>query len=127
MGRVRCTVTMRERVIELLNMSRFFGGATATTLCNEMNWIARRSNEFKLSSLSSLLHKMWKDGSLIRLPDFGPRGGNGYVLAPRSGLKRKPRNTWCCHVCGHKQPNSTTQCCEDACDVCGSHGMENIR
>ena len=41
----------------------------------------------KLSSLSSLLVKLYNEETLDRYPDFGPRGGYGYVL--KKGKKKR--------------------------------------
>lgn len=39
-----------------------------------------RPKDVSLASLSSVLNKMVRDGTLLRVSDFGPRGGFGYAL-----------------------------------------------
>lgn len=51
---------------------------TATQMCHYFNRLSRPEGQVKLTSLSSLLKKMYDAGELFRIESFGPRGGYGY-------------------------------------------------
>jgi hypothetical protein len=71
-------MTIREQVLNALQYwVPYKYGATATQLCHAFK---ANGHEVSLSSLSSQLCKMVKDGELDLLVEYGPRGGNGYVL-----------------------------------------------
>lgn len=72
-------MTMRDDVIAVLRTDFGKPGATATDICKELNW-EKSKHPTKLSSLSGLLYRMVKDGTLRVIEGFGPRGGNGYYL-----------------------------------------------
>jgi predicted transcriptional regulator len=66
---------MRERLLELMTADRSV--FTAARLAIEL--------DVGLSSLSSLLNRLVKEGKLKRADGVGPRGGYGYyVPRPRS-------------------------------------------
>ncbi len=72
---------LRERVLLMLQWADPVTGVTATTLCKFLNHISRPSRHVKLSTLSSLLTKMYDAGDLNRFKGAGPRDGFGYTLA----------------------------------------------
>ena len=74
-------MTIREQVLTALQYwEPYRHGATATQLFHALN---AKGYEVKLSSLSSQLCKMVKEGELDLLVEYGPRGGSGYRLKER--------------------------------------------
>lgn len=73
--------SLRERVLLMLHLADPVTGVTATALCKFLNDASQQSDHVKLSTLSSLLTKMYDVGDLNRIKGVGPRGGFGYTLA----------------------------------------------
>jgi hypothetical protein len=73
-------MTIREFVIHTLSWPPYCFGATATQI-----WCFAKATHrnIKLNSLSGVLCKMVNNGELNVYSNFGPRGGNGYVLKER--------------------------------------------
>lgn len=68
-------MTLREQVHQFLY--RTGGTYTATQICEIFN---QHNEGMKLSSLSSVLKKMYDAHEVHRIESFGPRGGHGYKL-----------------------------------------------
>lgn len=72
-------MTIERLIYEFLRWKPGSYGMTASQMHKAMN---ECGHSIKLNSLSSSLAKMVKSGKLVVLPEFGPRKGNGYILAP---------------------------------------------
>lgn len=77
MGTVVGTVTIKEFVVHALGWPPYERGATATQLCH---FASATQRNVKLSSLSSVLKRMYDADELERIEGFGSRGGYGYRL-----------------------------------------------
>lgn len=69
-------MTIRSRIIHVLDRGQVM---TASQMCNCIN-DEFKADDVKLASLSSALNKMYRNGELARMDQFGPRGGYGYLL-----------------------------------------------
>lgn len=74
----KITMTIKHMIYELLRWKPGSDGMTATQM---FHMLRNNGQDVKLSSLSSQLNKMVHAGELQILSKFGPRKGNGYVLA----------------------------------------------
>lgn len=74
-------MTIEEFIVHALSWPPYDAGATATQL---WHFAKATQRDIKLSSLSSQLKRMYDANELERYGDFGPRGGNGYVLKRRT-------------------------------------------
>ena len=73
-------MTIRARVIqELLQLPFADDVMTAVELA--------KATGLRLNSLSSVLNRMAKSGSVVRVPGSGPRSGYGYRLRAASEIK----------------------------------------
>lgn len=76
-------MSMRVAVLQLLEGLRDqLGGDLQYYTATDIQLLlrARMARDEKLSSLSSLLLKMVRNGQLEEMPGVGPRGGMGYRL-----------------------------------------------
>lgn len=80
MDNMRCSVTftVRERILNLLLLSN------ETYTASQIKWCLDGTDQpAKLSTISSTLKKMYDEGWLNRVENYGPRGGYGYNLKTR--------------------------------------------
>lgn len=58
----------------------FLYNTGATYTATDLKHVLNADGTLKLSSLSSILKRMYDAGELLRFEGFGPRGGYGYKL-----------------------------------------------
>ncbi len=72
---------MREMVVRLLATSNGYGTQVRYVMtASQIGYWLR----VKLSSLSSLLNKLTREGILLKVKGFGSRGGYGYMMNPNA-------------------------------------------
>jgi len=72
-------MTIRKRVLGLLRCAGLYLTAAAIKQILDQG---DTGPAIKLSSLSSVLKRMYDAGELERIEGFGPRGGYGYKVKP---------------------------------------------
>lgn len=75
--------SIRKRILDLLG-ERADNWETVDSYMTAIEIKKALKDDTKLSSLSSILVKMVKKGTVVRMSGVGPRGGHGYRLGSSS-------------------------------------------